>query len=205
MRRQILITTFFLASLQLCATGLRAQDADCPFHKSHTGQAQSSPPATPANNQPQLGATPGSADIVQLTDDDIRSLLAGEGNGQARVAELNGFPGPRHVIDLANELELTPEQLQLANAAFDRMHKKAIGLGGEIVDLERNLDRAFSSGRISREEIGKLTSQIASLRGRLRAAHLEAHLEMKSVLTLEQVAKYDLLRGHEKRTGNPTS
>jgi hypothetical protein len=48
-----------------------------------------------------------------LSQTDIESLQNGTGDafgGMAKLAELNGYPGPRHVLDLANELELTPNQ-----------------------------------------------------------------------------------------------
>jgi hypothetical protein len=45
--------------------------------------------------------------IKSFSDDDIAALRKGEGAGMAKVAELNGYPGPAHVLQLANQLGLT--------------------------------------------------------------------------------------------------
>lgn len=48
--------------------------------------------------------------IKALSGEPVAELRAGEGMGLALAAELNGYPGPRHVLDLANQLGLTDEQ-----------------------------------------------------------------------------------------------
>ena len=45
------------------------------------------------------------------------------------------------------------------------------------------------------------TAAIAGLQGRLRAVHLAAHLETRALLSAEQIARYDALRGY---AGNAT-
>jgi hypothetical protein len=49
-------------------------------------------------------------DIKALSQQDIDDYLNGRGMGYAKAAELNHYPGPRHVLDLAHTLALTPEQ-----------------------------------------------------------------------------------------------
>jgi len=39
--------------------------------------------------------------IKSLSDEDIAALRKGEGMGMAKAAELNGYPGPAHVLDMA--------------------------------------------------------------------------------------------------------
>ncbi len=41
---------------------------------------------------------------------DRKGLENGEGMGIVKYAELNGYPGPKHVLELVNELRLTEEQ-----------------------------------------------------------------------------------------------
>jgi hypothetical protein len=48
--------------------------------------------------------------IKALSDQQIADLRAGRGMGMALPAELNGYPGPAHVLELADKLELTPDQ-----------------------------------------------------------------------------------------------
>ena len=69
-------------------------------------------------------------------------------------------------------------------------------IGIKIIDAERELDRAFVDGAISTIELRSRLNAIAALQGELRAVHLETHLAQRSVLTPQQVAKYDVLRGY---------
>ena len=48
--------------------------------------------------------------IKALSDSQIADLKAGRGMGLALAAELNGYPGPMHVLELADELVLSVEQ-----------------------------------------------------------------------------------------------
>ena len=43
--------------------------------------------------------------IKALSDDEIAAFLNGEGMGFAKAAELNGYPGPAHVLTLAQKLK----------------------------------------------------------------------------------------------------
>jgi Spy/CpxP family protein refolding chaperone len=134
--------------------------------------------------------------IKALSEGEIEAYTAGEGLGLAKAAELNHYPGPRHVLDLAAELGLSQHQKQETQRVFDRMHRLAVKLGKRIVAKERQLDRLFASQRIDQATMRTLVSEISRLQGELRLAHLSAHLEMKKLLTRAQVAKYDELRGY---------
>ena len=135
-------------------------------------------------------------EIKSLSAEEVKELLNGHGMGLAKAAELNHYPGPRHVLELATELQLTPEQRTQAQATFDRMHGEAVRLGRQIVERERALDAMFAAGEIDAGKLNAATAGIARLRGDLRAAHLAAHLEMRRLLSPHQIAKYDELRGY---------
>jgi Spy/CpxP family protein refolding chaperone len=135
--------------------------------------------------------------IKALSDEDIAGLLKGEGMGFAKAAELNGYPGPRHVLDLAAQLKLTDAQRRQVQAIFERMSAGAKPLGAELVDRERSLDALFTRGEIRPDRLAIETAAIAKLSGRLRAVHLAAHLETKALLTPGQVAQYQQLRGYQ--------
>jgi Spy/CpxP family protein refolding chaperone len=135
-------------------------------------------------------------EIKSLSKEEIEQLLQGQGMGLAKAAELNHYPGPRHVLELAAQLELTEAQRAGAKAAFDKMRVKALTLGSEIVEGERELDALFAKGEIDSSKLRAITSGIAQAQGRLRAAHLEAHLEMRRILSPAQIKKYDELRGY---------
>ena len=133
--------------------------------------------------------------IKSLSADDIAALIKGEGMGMAKAAELNGYPGPIHVLTLAQELKLTEVQLQQVQAIFDRMSTAAKLLGAELVERERVLDQLFAKGEITPERLGAETAAIAELQGRLRSVHLAAHLETRALLSADQITLYQQLRG----------
>jgi ketosteroid isomerase-like protein len=134
--------------------------------------------------------------IKALSDKEISDLTQARGMGLAKAAELNSYPGPLHVLELARELDLTDAQRAATESLFATMRERAQPIGIKIIDAERELDRAFVNGTLSAPELRIRLSAIAALQGELRAIHLEAHVAEQSVLTLQQIAKYDALRGY---------
>ena len=127
--------------------------------------------------------------IKALSDEEMGDLIEGRGMGLAKAAELNSYPGPLHVLQLADELGLS-------EALYANMRQQALSVGRQIVEAERSLDRAFTDRRIAPETLRSQVGAIAILQGELRAVHLEAHLAQYSLLTPEQIARYDVLRGY---------
>lgn len=138
----------------------------------------------------------GAREIKSLDSASVANYLSGAGMGFALSAELNGYPGPRHVLDLADSLQLTQTQREATQAIFNEMQARAIDAGRQVVELERQLDRRFAHRHIDRATLDDFTTRIAALNGQLRAIHLQAHLEVTDLLTTEQVASYNRLRGY---------
>ncbi len=135
-------------------------------------------------------------EIKALSDEDIKNYLAGNGMGFAKTAELNGFPGPKHILENEEKLELTGEQKKKVETSFKAMKAEAIELGKEIVEKEKEFDKLFGQNKIDNEGLTEKTQEIARLKGNLRNVHLRTHLEMKKVLSDKQVKKYNELRGY---------
>ena len=134
--------------------------------------------------------------IKSLSDEEIASLRAGQGMGLAKAAELNGFPGPRHVLEHAEALQLTPSQRNRTQEVFRRMQSEAIHLGELLIGREGELDRLFASKSVDPAKLDAATSAVAAIQGQLRAEHLRAHLLMMDVLTTAQIRRYGELRGY---------
>jgi hypothetical protein len=136
--------------------------------------------------------------IRGLTDREVSDLRQGMGMGRARAAELNGYPGPRHVLELAQagQLALTPEQTRTAQHLFDGMAREARRLGDLILREEHSLEAEFRSGRISEADLHARALRIAALDGELRAVHLRAHVEMRAALAAPEIQQYNALRGY---------
>lgn len=134
--------------------------------------------------------------VRSLSDAEIASLRAGDGMGFALLAELNSYPGPRHVLELADKLELTAEQRARTETLFADMQRRAISLGESLVELEAALDARFAAGDIDSATLRAALDEISDIRAALRHVHLAAHLEQKALLSDAQVRAYDRLRGY---------
>lgn len=139
--------------------------------------------------------------IKALGTDQVQALLEGRGMGMAKAAELNGYPGPRHVLDLQDALGLTDRQRERTRALFESMQARARELGRALVEAERELDRSFASARITPALLASSVQRIGALQGELRAVHLQAHLQQARLLTPEQIARYAQLRGYGRGAG----
>jgi Spy/CpxP family protein refolding chaperone len=135
-------------------------------------------------------------EIASLSADEQAGFLDGHGMGLARSAELNGYPGPLHVLELGAALALTPEQRRKVQDVFDRMKIKARELGARYLQAERALDAAFKTGRADAAKVAALVAEANRLLGEVRLAHLAAHVEVKPLLTPEQRARYAQMRGY---------
>jgi hypothetical protein len=151
----------------------------------------SDPLASPYQRQAASG-------LRGLNENEIGDLRSGAGMGLARAAELNGYPGPRHVLDAIADgaLAATPEQTERIRHIFGRMKSDAQRLGARILAEEHRLETLFRTAAIKEAEVRSRVARIAALQGELRAVHLTAHLATRAALSEAQVARYNELRGY---------
>ncbi|KPJ98457.1 MAG: hypothetical protein AMJ60_08145 [Desulfobacterales bacterium SG8_35] len=135
-------------------------------------------------------------EIKTLSNEDINELRAGAGWGLAKAAELNGLPGPKHVLEMKKELKLTAEQERMITALFTEMNKEAIALGNEFIAYERELNKRFAERNIDEKILDELLTKISETYKSLRYTHLSAHLKTPGILTEDQIKKYNTLRGY---------
>jgi len=101
----------FCVALLVCCSAGNGQEAS-----THAGQA-----------------TP---EIKSLSAAEVQGYLEGREMGLAKVAELNGYPAPAHVLELATQLQLTPHQRAKAEH-LKRSMKAAARLGYWLIEAER--------------------------------------------------------------------
>jgi len=142
-----------------------------------------------------------SREIKTLSADDLEQLRAGRGWGLSLVAELNGVPGPKHLLDMREEIGLSAGQVTAIEAIFESMRSAAIPLGHELIRLERQLEASFADGTIDNQRLRDQLDAIARTRRDLRYVHLSAHLQTPALLTGTQIRSYMRLRGYD--TGDP--
>jgi Spy/CpxP family protein refolding chaperone len=114
----------------------------------------------------------------------------------ALPAELNGYPGPAHSLELAEKLKLTPDQKKRIEDLFSSMSEEAKKLGLEVIAAERALDAIFKNKNVNPQNLKEMTQKTADAQARLRESHLRYHLLTIEVLTKQQVEQYNRLRGY---------
>ena len=151
--------------------------------------------------QPASYAGQEQREIKALSPEEIKDYLAGKGMGLAKAAELNRYPGPAHVLELAEKLQLNAEQKILSEAIFKTMQTAAMRQGRALVEKERELDRLFAGGGITGENLQAALEEIGRLQAEVRRAHLQAHIEQRKILTPKQIVQYEELRGYASHAG----
>ena len=134
--------------------------------------------------------------IKALSEQQVADLGAGRGMGLALAAELNGYPGPSHVLELADKLDLTADQRASVQRQFDSMKMEAVPLGSKLIEQEAELDRLFADRIVTPESLKASTGAVAATQGALREAHLKYHLSTAAILTPGQMKRYAELRGY---------
>ena len=135
-----------------------------------------------------------------LSPEEMEQYRAGAGMGYAKAAELNHFPGPMHVLELAGPLGLSAEQRAATERLMQAHKAEARALGAKLVAAEQALEQLFRSGTVGDAELAKAVGEAARLQGEYRLSHLETHRRMRALLNEEQVKRYDALRGYSSGT-----
>jgi Spy/CpxP family protein refolding chaperone len=137
--------------------------------------------------------------IKALSDQQVSDLKAGRGMGLALVAELNGYPGPIHVLELAEPLELSELQRAKAQELFAAMKAETVPLGEKLLAQESDLERLFASKAVTEVSLSAALQAIGNTQAALRAAHLKYHLATIKVLAPTQIQQYAESRGYTDR------
>lgn len=135
-------------------------------------------------------------EIKTLSDDDLDDLRRGAGWGLALSAELNGVPGPSHLLELQDQIGLSADQVTEIETIFAAMQSEAQEAGLRFIEAEAAIEAAFRAGNLEQEQLRALIEASATARAELRYIHLVRHLETPPLLSPEQIAQYNALRGY---------
>jgi hypothetical protein len=142
-------------------------------------------------------------EIKSLSQNDLEELRRGGGWGLALPAELNGVPGPAHVLELSDQIPLRGEQKEAIEARFESMREQAIEVGERLIEAERAIEQAFAERSLNKEGLRQLLAAAEEARVELRFVHLAAYLDTLPILDDEQVAHYNQLRGYTNGEDDP--
>lgn len=134
--------------------------------------------------------------IKSLSEADLDELRRGGGWGLALAAELNGVPGPAHLLELREAISLSADQVAAIQAIFDEMQSEAVVAGARLIEAEEAIEAAFRAGDLDDERLRALIAQAEAARAELRLIHLSRHLSTPPLLSADQIARYNILRGY---------
>jgi hypothetical protein len=135
--------------------------------------------------------------IKALSEQQIADLRTGRGMGLALAAELNGYSGPSHLLELADKIGLSDEQRNSARGMFEAMKAETILIGERLIAQEAALDKLFVDHAITPEKLNVVTAEIGVTQAKLRAAHLKYHLSTVAMLEPAQIRQHSALRGYD--------
>ena len=146
-----------------------------------------------------IGFVAAQAGPIFSSKERTEGLLEGKGMGLAMPAENNGYPGPRHVLDAAEQLRLTPDQKAKTEALVASMKSEAIPAAKRLVADETALDNLFITHTADLAGIQATSDKAAQSESALRVIHLKYHLAMVSILSADQIAAYTALGSHPEK------
>ncbi len=134
--------------------------------------------------------------IKSLSADDIAELKRGGGWGLAKAAELNGVPGPTHLLELKDEIPLDDAQVSAITKIYEEMKSQAMEQGERLITLEQDLESHFLNRTINAAVLRSSLDAISEVRNELRYIHLNSHLKTPEILSEDQIKKYNAIRGY---------
>ena len=97
---------------------------------------------------------------------------------------------------MKSEIKLSAEQIKQIEGMYNKMKERAVPLGLQLINLEGELNKAFATREIDEERLKNILNRISDVYGKLRFAHLSAHLKTPDILTDSQLKLYNKLRGY---------
>ena len=129
--------------------------------------------------------------IKSLSADDIVELRRRHGWGQAKAAELKGVSGPKHLLQMKNEIGLDETPYSAIDEVYQQLKSQAELQGERLIALEHHLGSGFRNRTITDAMLRTILNAFAETKSELRCVHLTAHLRMPEVLSEEQVRTYN--------------
>jgi Spy/CpxP family protein refolding chaperone len=172
----------------ICLCPAQAQTQQ-PHGHHHSAPQQNSGQPTPYAGMQQR-------EIKALSEQQTSDLRVGRGMSLALAAELNNYPGPMHVLELADKLGLNATQRQKIEALIIKMRRDAIAAGDAVIKAEAGLDGLFASGQADETSLEDQMRKVSHAQGEVRLIHLRTHVPTRAALTAEQIALYARLRGY---------
>ncbi len=192
--RTISIPAALLVAVAVVTSPAVAQDDDSSMSKGRMQQM---------HGQAEGGMQGMGGMLSGVSEQEKEMLLKGGGLGAGMIAMTNGYPGPKHVLEMGDDLELTAAQRESIGTIYGKVKAESVKLGTELVEKDEALAALFTTGSVSTKDVEKRSREIGELQGRLRAAHLNAHVQTHAELTPAQLTKLPTMQEmHQMHEGS---
>jgi Spy/CpxP family protein refolding chaperone len=159
--------------------------------------------AQPGMPHPGAGSAPPHMLAEMCATASEHNLAMGHGFGMAFAADQQGYPGPRHILELKDHLRLTAEQEAQAQALVTAMYAESRPKSARLLDAEAKLRRLFASGQAEDAAVRAAVAEVEHARTELRLVHLLTHLRARDLLTDDQRRLYHEARWSARRPVGP--
>jgi hypothetical protein len=150
---------------------------------------------TSVNAQSQADSSVKHSPLKTLSIEQYNALLNGDDlYNMSLAAELNHYPLPEKVIKFKREMDLSPIQINKISAIAKELHRKKLEMGLIIIKNERTLDSIFRYNRLDNGSLIYYANRYGLYQGELRNAILQACLVTRSLLSQQQINKFEALQ-----------
>jgi len=109
------------------------------------------------------------------------------------MAEKNLFPGPM-LLKFKDEIGLTAEQVNKIEKMADLFHEAAIKKHADIKIKELKVHSYLKEEQVDRKKMEIMIREIAKMKTDMQVDHMNYLLDLKNLLTPEQLAKIESLK-----------
>jgi Spy/CpxP family protein refolding chaperone len=159
--------------------------------------------AQPGMPYPGAGSAPPHMLAEMCATASEHNIAMGHGFGMAFAADQQGYPGPRHILELKDHLRLTAEQDARAQALVSAMYVESRPKSARLLDAEATLRRVLASGQAEEAAVRAAVAEVEYARTELRLVHLLTHFRTRDLLMDEQRRLYHEARWSARRPVGP--
>jgi hypothetical protein len=130
-----------------------------------------------------------------MYDKEYTALLNGDDlYHMALAGELNHYPSPDKVIKFKKELGLSPAVIDKLNVINKELRRKKLEMGLIIIRNERALDSIFKYHILNNGSLIFYANRYGLYQGELRNVILQACLVTRTLLSQQQINKFEALQ-----------
>ncbi len=118
----------------------------------------------------------------------------GQGRGYGKEGRNKSFCGIWRSPKMIEELGLTDDQVEKLKEADFASREKKMELKSQLDGLRLQMEKAFSEDAVDEAAVRQLAEKISDLRGKLFTQKIESRLEVRKLLSADQLEKLKTMK-----------